>query len=165
MRRHPPRVSPSCTRVFGPIDAMTREPRSAPARTVTQFRATELTHAARAARDFGGAFASTLPDAFAGVFAGAFATALVDAFGVAGGVGVRAFAFEERAGERAIVRGAGFDVARGFDDSTVGAVTRVVAATGRRSATAAGPGPATTSFSDTTRVSRGGEARVTRGSR
>ena len=73
--------------MFGPIDAITREPRSAPARTIVQFRATEFTHTARVARGRVGAFATVVladellavafGDAFATVFAGAFATDFV----------------------------------------------------------------------------------------
>ena len=43
IRRHSPRVSPNCTRVFGPIDATTREARLASARTSTQCLEMELT--------------------------------------------------------------------------------------------------------------------------
>ena len=43
MRRHSPRVSPSCTRVFGPIAATMRDCRVGFDRTTAQFRATDVT--------------------------------------------------------------------------------------------------------------------------
>lgn len=44
IRRHAPRISPSCTREFGPTDATIRAPLLASARTTTQSREIELTH-------------------------------------------------------------------------------------------------------------------------
>lgn len=103
MRRQPPRASPSCTRVFGPIDAMTRALRSALARTTTQFRATELTHTTRVARGLTGPFATVGAGAFATALLGAFATAFGGAF--AGGVTRGAGLVDGvRAGVRAAVR-------------------------------------------------------------
>src|SRR6476659_10382560 len=46
IRRHVPRVSPSCTREFGPSDATRRAVRLGAARTITQSFATELTQRA-----------------------------------------------------------------------------------------------------------------------
>ena len=43
IRRHPPRDSPSCTRVFGPMEAMMRDCGLALARTTTQLLAIEFT--------------------------------------------------------------------------------------------------------------------------
>ena len=70
IRRQSPRVSPSCTRVFGPIDAIMRDWRVGFDRTTAQLRATDVTQprvfaravdlgagAARVVVALGGAFA------------------------------------------------------------------------------------------------------------
>src|SRR5688572_14217857 len=57
MRRNPPRVSPSCTRVSGPTDPMMRARPLASARTTTQRRATEVTHLPLVRARGAGAFA------------------------------------------------------------------------------------------------------------
>ena len=80
IRRQSPRVSPSCTRVFGPIDAMIRDRRLGSARTIAQFRATDTTHRP-VLRDRDGAF-TTARDFF-GVLAGALARVLAGVRGVA----------------------------------------------------------------------------------
>src|SRR5690349_19324845 len=88
MRRQPPFDSPSWTRVFGPMDAMTRDDRLAPERTTTQFRATEFTQTIRDF-DFAGAFAVGFVGGFAArTLGGAFAD--VRARGVAERASVRA---------------------------------------------------------------------------
>ena len=72
MRRQSPRVSPSCTREFGPIDATSRDRLLGPARTTTQPLETEFTQRADA-RDFddvAGVFAVVVFDAAAGGDAG-----------------------------------------------------------------------------------------------
>lgn len=141
MRRHAPRTSPSCTRVLGPMDAMIRPLRLGSARTTTQLRATELTHAERrravddafddADRDGGVGFAATRVGvdrgaAFAaedfgaaGFDAADFATAVLDD----GGVG---FAFADPA------FGAGALVGVAF--ATVRRVSRGAAGAGRSAA-------------------------------
>ena len=47
IRRQSPRVSPSCTRVFGPIEAMIRDWRVGFDRTTAQLRATDVTQPPR----------------------------------------------------------------------------------------------------------------------
>jgi hypothetical protein len=145
MRRHPPRDSPSWTRVFGPTDAITRPPRSALARTITQFRTTELTQTTRVVRGRTGAFATVGAGAFVAVFVGAFATDFAGA--LVAGAFATAFFDDPRAGVRVVVR-AGTRASvrvvdraeRDFTGAGVGAAARVETATrggSRAGATAA----------------------------
>src|SRR5262245_16733074 len=101
MRRKPPRVSPSCTRVSGPIDPMMRARPLALARTTVHPRATEFTQppdlrdvaagglaaavdrAGAGAAFRGGAPALLAAERVVAFFGGAFATALGEAFGFA----------------------------------------------------------------------------------
>jgi hypothetical protein len=70
MRRHSPRASPSCTRVFGPMEATIRDFLLGSARTITQFLAMVLVHRDAAFRERGDADAfgatATRGAAFAG---------------------------------------------------------------------------------------------------
>src|SRR5829696_4551930 len=94
IRRQPPRASPSCTRVFGPMDAMTLAVRLAPARTTTQFRETVFTHTTRVRDldvDLAGAFATALAGVFTAAFdGGAFFVASFVAGFLRGATGARA---------------------------------------------------------------------------
>src|SRR5678816_4289515 len=93
IRRQSPRVSPSCTRVFGPIEAMIRDWRVGFDRTMAQFRATDVTHPPRVfdrAVDFGAGAARAVVARDGGAFAMARGVDLEAGARAVGGVVARA---------------------------------------------------------------------------
>ena len=153
MRRQPPRASPNCTRVFGPIDATTRELRSGPPRTTTHLRATVFTQTTRVGRDFAGALATVLAGSFGGAFtegAGFFDAVVARAAGFV--VGARAGELDVvRSGARATTRCEDFvAAARAFGGAGAGVLARVDSATRGRSASrgATGSGAGADAVSD-----------------
>src|SRR5678815_842179 len=134
IRRQSPRVSPSCTRVFGPIEAMIRDWRVGFDRTMAQFRATDVTHSPRVfdrAVDFGAGAARAVVARDGGAFAMARGVDLEAGARAVGGVVARA-----RAGAGALDavglgglatgRGATFSAGRsvtGSDGGAAGAST------------------------------------------
>jgi hypothetical protein len=136
MRRHAPRVSPSWTRVFGPIAAMIRDWRVGSDRTTAQLRATDVTQPPRV-------FARAVAlGAGAGARAGAArgAGARAGTFAITGGRVVAGAVARDR--ERAGAVYAVGDV----DDEATGALASVreAAFSGGRSATGGGTGSACT---------------------
>ena len=127
IRRQSPRVSPSCTRVFGPIEAMIRDWRVGFDRTMAQFRATDVTHPLRVfdrAVDFGAGAARAVVARDGGAFAMARGVDLEAGARAVGGVVARARAGALDAvglGGLASGRGAAFSAARSVTGSGGGA--------------------------------------------